>query len=275
LSAALRRHGIVTRTYSTSRPLEACALTRRALAEGATTITAVGGDGTVHEVVNGLLDNRSVPAGVRLAVLPCGTGMDFARNIGARRGVNAALDRILAARERRVDLGYAPEAGRAFVNFAETGLGAAVVSRAAGLGKWWPGRVSFLVSAVGAALTEKNIEVAVTIDEAVLYRGRAVSVVVANGEYFGGGMRIAPRARPDDTWFDVLVLADFSRAELLSNIWKIYPGVHLSHPKVLYARGRRVTLEPGTPAQLDLDGELLGDCPTQVILLPSALPVLV
>jgi diacylglycerol kinase family enzyme len=181
----------------------------------------------------------------------------------------------LRDQERRVDVGIAGDRGRVFVNFAEIGLGAAVVARERDMGPAWPGRASFLLAAVGAALDEDNVAVRITIDGEEVYQGPVVSVVVSNGRYFGGGMKIAPEARMDDGLFDVFVLGDFTRLELLSQIWKIYPGAHVGHRKVLWKRGTAVEIEPEAHARLDLDGELHGSGPVRLSMLPRALRVLV
>lgn len=270
----LRAAGIGTRTAVTRRPGDAALLSRKALDEGRSTIAAVGGDGTVHEVVNGLFNGIGIDPRARLAIVPAGTGMDFARNIRAKRGVPAAVERIVRGQERRVDVGVVPAAQRVFINFMETGLGAAVVAREARLSDSWPGRASFFVAALSAAVRENNMPVQVRVDGQSVYRGPAVSVVVANGRYFAGGMKIAPMARMDDGTLDVLILGDFRRLELASQIWKIYPGVHVRHDKVMHVRGASVEVETAGGALLDLDGELGGNGSCAVQILPRALRVL-
>lgn len=201
--------------------------------------------------------------------------MDFTRNLGLRRSTASVVDTILSGRERRIDVGLSAGGHtKLFVNFAETGLGAAVVAREAAFGDAWPGRLSFFAAAVGAALSEPNARATITVDGTVVYEGPLVSAVVANGPFFGGGMKIAPQALMDDHLFDVLILGDFSRAELVSQIWKIYPGIHLKHPKVLWLQGRSVLIDPSTPMQLDLDGELGGEGPYRFEISPGALRVL-
>lgn len=100
-----------------------------------------------------------------------------------------------------------------------------------------------------------------------------VSVVIANGAYFGGGMKIAPAAVMDDGLADILVLGDLSRGELLTQLWQIYPGVHVHHAKVAWLRGRDVKVEVEGSTSLDLDGELFGGGPYHFALLPGLLPV--
>jgi diacylglycerol kinase (ATP) len=235
----------------------------------------VGGDGTFHEVVNGLAVDGGIRDDVLVGCLPAGTGMDFARNLPFPRRLGMVSDRIVRGFERRIDIGLArSEQSRFFVNSFETGLGAEVVARASLLSPRLPGRAAFLISAIGAALKESNLTATIALDGQKLYQGPLVSVVVANGRYFGGGMKIAPHAKMDDGELDVLVLGDFTRAEMISQIWKIYPGAHLNHHKVLWARGRLVEVYPESPTRLDLDGELGGRGPYTVSVLPQALRVI-
>lgn len=273
VATRLEWHGIHASALRTAGPGDATRLTREALAAGSRTIMAVGGDGTIHEVVNGFLDDGAIRQDARLAVLPAGTGVDFVRNLGLRRGVVPAVERVLRGRETRIDLGRAGE--YAFVNFAETGLGASVVAREREFGGGWPGRASFFLAAVQAAMDEDNIGVRIVVDGGAVYDGPAVSVVVANGRYFGGGMKIAPSASMDDGLFDIFVLGDFNRIELVSQIWKIYPGVHVGHRKVLWRRGRRIEIDVDRQTRLDLDGELRGPGPYQLDIHPGALRVVV
>jgi YegS/Rv2252/BmrU family lipid kinase len=271
----LTASGVRVEAMLTHRAGDGMALTAEARRDGYTTFAAVGGDGTVHEVVNGLVRGQGIDPACRVAVVPAGTGMDFARNVGMQRGVHAAAQRIIRGRERRFDVGFVPSVGRAFVNFMETGLGATVVAREARMSDRWPGRASFLLAAVGAAVSQRNIPVRVSADGQNVYCGPAVSVVVSNGRYFGGGMKIAPPALMDDGLLDLMILGDFRRVELIRQIWKIYPGVHVTLDKVLHVRARTVSVEAEGSGLLDLDGEVGGDPTCVAVNLPGALRLLI
>jgi diacylglycerol kinase (ATP) len=271
----LGRHDVSVRVLETREHNHATLLTRDAVRSGYRTILSVGGDGTLHEVVNGLMEHGQPRDDVRLGVIPAGTGMDFQRNMGIRFGLRRAVKGLLAGTERRIDIGIAHgDIPRAFINFAEVGLGAAVVAREARFGPAWPGRASFFVAAIEAAMKDDNIAAGISIDGVDLWRGAVTSVVVANGPYFGGGMRIAPPAIMDDGHLDTVVLADFSKLERLTQIWKIYPGVHMKHRKVLWQRASEVVVETDGPAYLDLDGELYTDRLFRFSILHRALRVL-
>jgi YegS/Rv2252/BmrU family lipid kinase len=275
LERLLRRHGVRPEVWHSRRRGHATELAREAIDLGFTTILAVGGDGTVHEVVNGLSLNSRLRHDVELGIVPGGTGMDFVRNLGVGPGLEAAARRILHGTARRIDVGvWSDRPDRSFVNFAETGIGAAVVAREAQIHRSMPGRASFFLAALAAVRKQENVVTRVSVDGIPAYDGPLVSVIVANGRYFGGGMKIAPRARIDDGELDVLVLGDFSRGELLTQVWKMYPGVHLGHSKVAWLRGSRIDVNPLEPTNLDLDGELFGRGPYSFGILPGALAVL-
>lgn len=246
-----------------------------ALDAGHTTLLAVGGDGTLHEVVNALWHQGGVRSDVLLGIVPAGTGMDFARNARIRRGVRAAVSRVIHGEEQRFDVGALTEPfPRLFVNFAETGLGASVVAREAAYSSRWPGRASFFLAGIAAAARDHPVSGRVVVDGATVYDGRLVSLVIANGACFGGGMKIAPPARMDDGKLDVVLLGDLPRVERVSQIWKLYPGIHLRNPHVHWMRGTEVTFAPESPGHIDLDGELYDGGRSRITVHHAALRVL-
>lgn len=261
-------------TFTTRCPGDGVERSRAAIAAGFRTVVAVGGDGTVHEVVNGIHIAGGLPE-IRLGVVPAGTGMDFARNLRVPRKVNLLAKMLAGGSDLAIDVGRSSgHTDRLFLNFAEVGLGATVVKREAAFGDHWPGRMSFFIAAAMAAVQEEPARVTVWSGDHLVYRGPAVSVVVANGPYFGGGMKVAPQASIRDGKLDVLVLGDFTKVELMTQIWKIYPGIHARHRKVIGARVSRVRIESTKQRPLDLDGELIDDATYRFTAWPRALRVL-
>lgn len=271
----LRARGIAVQEFLTRGPGDGEAQASLALDAGYSTLLAVGGDGTLHQVVNALRTEEGIRGDVRVGIVPAGTGMDFSRNVHVPRGSRAAIDRIVRGVERRIDVGVvaAPHL-RLFVNFAESGLGASVVAREAGFSARWPGRASFFLAGLAAAARDHPVHGTVTVDGRAVYAGRMVSLVVANGAFFGGGMKIAPPASMEDGALDVVLLGDLSRVELVSQIWKLYPGTHLHNPHVHWMRGTTVAYDPLGPGRLDLDGELYDGGPCRISVLPRALRIL-
>ena len=276
LAARLSRAGISADMSTTSRPGDGRQLARTAVESGFDTLIAVGGDGTAHEVVNGI--GVDALSHVQLAVLGAGTGMDFVRNAGLARRIPELAEQMLAGATKQVDVGLCRQGDDLdpliFVNFAETGLGAAVVEREANYSDAWPGRLSFFLAALGAATRESNSPATVSVDGEIVYNGPLVSAIVANGRFFGGGMKVAPRAGIEDGLLDVLILGDFTRAQLVAQIWKIYPGLHVEHPKVLSLRGSSVEIQCANRQRLDLDGELYGEGPYHFSVAAQALTVI-
>jgi YegS/Rv2252/BmrU family lipid kinase len=247
-------------------------LAEQAVAEGATRIIAVGGDGTVHEVVNGILKagNRDV----ELGVLPFGTGRDFARSLGLPKRFDRALDTALFGGVQEVDLGRATYAGGDawFANFAGAGISGAIARRANRSSKLLGGRVAFLVSTVWVFAGWKSARVEADVD-GERRSGPMFELVAMNGPYAAGGMRIAPDARPDDGWLDCVIFGDVTKLDFLTTFPKIYSGRHLAHPKIELLRGRAVTIEADPPIPVVLDGEQAGTTPAHFEVVPGALRV--
>jgi len=183
---------------------------------------------------------------------------------------------------RRIDIGRATfidrsghQAQRLFVNVGDVGFSGAVVERVNRSSKALGGFLSYLGGLVTTLLTYSNKLVHITIDGRVEEIGVVNAVVVANGQYFGGGMWVAPTAQVDDGLFDIAVIGDVGKVEVIGNVPKLYRGTLASHPKVRYFRGRNVTVTSGDEVLLDLDGEQPGRAPVTFQLLPQALACMV
>mgnify|MGYP005840346863 CR=1 FL=1 len=262
----------------TEGPDHAVELARQAVAEGCRLIVAVGGDGTIHEVVNGLMVEDQVPEGVVLGAICCGTGSDFARTVGLVQEPLAAARRLAYGSDRRIDLGVihcwqeGQEVVEYFPNAAGLGFDGEVAARVNRMSKAGGGTIPYLTGLLLTLITYENKPVTITLDDRT-WAQRANAVVVANGRYFGGGMHIAPDARPEDGLFDVIVIGDVTKLELLMQVPRVYRGTHLSHPKVDAYRSRRVQVESPQRLILQADGEYVGEAPATFRLLPGALTV--
>jgi diacylglycerol kinase (ATP) len=255
------------------RPGELGELARRAVEEGASLVVAVGGDGTVNEVVQGLAGR----ADVELAVIPRGTGGDFARTYGIPRGLDEAVAVARDGRVRPIDLGRARyrawdgnEAESYFANIASAGMSGAIAKRANETSKALGGKVSYLWATLTVFARWRNDEVRVAVDREQR-SGRMHDVVIANGRFFGGGMMICPRAEPDDGVFDILLIGDLTKRDLLLTLPKTYRGRHLPHPKAELLRGTVVEVDAPEPLPVELDGEQPGTTPIRLEVVPEAL----
>ena len=255
------------------RPQHLTELAREAAAGGATRLVVVGGDGSVNEVVNGIVGHT----GVELAVIPRGTGWDLARTYGIPHDVDAAVRIALEGRTRTIDVGRAAyrawagaDESRYFANVASAGMSGAIAQRANRTTKALGGKVSYAWATFAVFAGWQSEHVRVTVGDERRER-RLHDVVVANGRYFGGGMMICPEASPDDGLFDVLLIGDLTKRDLLTTLPKTYRGRHLPHPKAEVLRGPRVTVDAAGALPLELDGEQPGTTPGRFEIVPQAL----
>jgi diacylglycerol kinase (ATP) len=249
-------------------------LARRAVDGGARLLVVVGGDGALHEVVNG-----AVGRDVELALMMRGTGMDFPRTHGIPTNTEDAARVAVTGEARELDLGKVTyrswaggEATEHFANIASAGMSAAVARRANAKSKALGGKVSFFTALVEVFFAWRNVEMHVRVDGEER-RGKINNTVVANGQYHGGGMWLAPEAQPDDGLFDVLVFGDLNKVDFVLNVAKIYKGTHLAHPKIEQLRGARVEIDAAEPLPIELDGEQPGTTPASFEVVPRALRV--
>lgn len=278
---ALRDAGVTLEETFTRQPGDATVLAEEGGRLGFPVVIYVGGDGTANEVANGILrlPREQRPA---LASFSRGTGGDLPRSLGLRPGLAAAVQRLLRRQERALDAVDCSMVGpdgaplqRHFINIADAGLGGRVTEIVNNSRNPLGGTVGFLWAIVSGFWSYENVPVSVAIDGEEVYQGRSASVVIANGSYFGGGVKIAPMAQPDDGILDILVIADITKRDLLSQLPHIYRGTHIRHPRVFCYRGRDVRVKGEGPLPLDIDGEHPGDGPLHARVEPGALRVLV
>jgi YegS/Rv2252/BmrU family lipid kinase len=232
-------------------------------------LVVVGGDGTVNEVVNGVVFN-----GAEIAVLPCGTGQDFGRTHGVPSSFDDAVRTVLGGETRAIDLGRvecADGTSRFFANVASAGMSGAVARRANAMTKALGGRTTFYYALTREFLAWQNTRVSVELDGDVRREGPMHDVIVANGRYHGGGMKLAPEARQDDGAFDVVLIGDVNKLDFLTTSPKLYSGRYLSHPKVELLRSSSAAVTADEPLPLEVDGEPIGTTPARFEIVPGAL----
>jgi YegS/Rv2252/BmrU family lipid kinase len=291
LSRVLHREMGAFESMMTQGPGDATRLAREALSGGADVVVAVGGDGTIHEVVNGFFDaeERPVRPGAALGIIPFGTGGDFRKTVKLPKELEDAGRLIARGRRKTIDVGSlryraggvrGAESRRLFINIASFGIGGLVDQIVNGSSKALGGRVAFLMGTARAALRYRNQRVRLVFDgdEEQFLEVTINNVAVANGQYFGGGMHIAPRAELDDGQFDVVTLGDLSPMDFLRDGHRVYRGAHLDMDKISWRRARRVDARPIDASEnvlLDVDGEALGALPASFTVLPRAIDLIV
>lgn len=284
---ASARHELLARglkftEHLTQAPGEATDVTRAAIGRGVRRVIAVGGDGTLNEVVNGYLqpEGEAIDPGAAIGLLPSGTGSDFRRSLGLE-STSDALSAIAGSRTRLIDAVRADyreyggsRASHFCINIASFGLGAetvALVNRWRGhLPRWLGGRARFIFAALRALEKYKNSQVRIVLDDEREIEVSSNLIVVANGRFAGGGMMLAPHASMDDGLLDVIVADRASRLAVIGELPRIRRGGHLKNPKVRQHRARCVSVESREPLGMEMDGESAGTTPARLVVLASA-----
>ena len=263
----------------TGGPADASRLTRQALMEGTDLIVCVGGDGTLNEVVNGFMGEEGpIRGNALLGFIPMGTGCDIIKTVPIPRDVIRVLDLIRELRFRAIDLGllcyrnhHGRPAHRYFHNVASFGLGGKVDERVNRTTKVFGGFISFIWGTLISLLIYNKKRIQLKVNGACDQEIICWNVVVANGQYHGGGMWVAPEATVDDGLFNVTVIGDLTLPEVFLNLPKLYNGrIHDVH-KVSSLVGTRVEAYSTQRVLLDVDGEQPGHLPVIIEMVPCAL----
>jgi len=266
----------------TSGPGHALEIARRAIDSGHRYLIAVGGDGTVNEVANGILSSTHSRS-IILGIVGCGTASSFARSMGISKDYASACSRLTGQGKALVDVGVVQcwSQGRSrerfFINVADAGFGAEVVDAWKHLPNRSSRRVNYALRTVAGltcVLTHRNKLIKIhagNMAEAIC----GCAVIVANGRYFAENMLIAPHARVDDGLLDIVVVGDVSKSELLK-IWPtLYDGSHVRHLKIRETKATALTIESDEPLLIEADGDIIGETPASFRVIPSVLAVVV
>lgn len=262
---------------------DATAITKESLTQGYQRIIAVGGDGTLNEVVNGFFTGRDLiqPKAV-LSFLMRGTGGDFRKTLGISKDIVPAINAMSHNPIRTIDLGrmtYIDHNNekqiRYFDNMATIGMGGEVdkrVNRAKHIKKLG-GMATFLWATLQTLVLYQNKTIRLKVDEKFDETLKVRLVAVANGQFGGGGMHIAPQARLDDNLLDIVILGDIGRLRTLLKISKVYQGTHVLDPRVKIMQGKIIVAESDEEVLLDVDGEALGKLPATFEIVPAAIRI--
>jgi diacylglycerol kinase (ATP) len=264
-------------------------LALRGAKEGRRFIIACGGDGTISEVANGIMESGEP---VELGVLPSGTGGDFRRTLRISSRTATAASVLRTGRTRYMDVGrvtYQNHEGltetRYFLGVASFGMSSEVIERVKESGSgwlpgtlagWMSGKISFAVATLQTTLWSNNTAVRVQLDDGPERRLTVANLCVANARYFGGGMKIAPEASLDDGRFDIISIGDMDALQIIRNSPRLYFGNHLNMRQVHHTLAGRLTARPAekeTEVAIEVDGELPGRLPATFEIIPKALRV--
>jgi diacylglycerol kinase (ATP) len=254
-------------------------LAKTAAKSGYRTIVSVGGDGTINEIVNGIYQSGNIH-NVNMGIISTGTGADYIRTIGIPRYYADACKKLLSPRIKKVDIGRVEciskgeKLSRLFINFAGMGFDAEIVKATTIKYKEWGSLAAYLMGLFHTLITYENKNITIKLDGNE-ERGKFCTVIIGQGRYGGGGMMTTPNADVSDGLFDVLIIGNLDKYDLLKSLPSIYKGTHLAHPKVKVKRARNIELIPDTELSVQADGEILGNSPGTFQILPSVLNLII
>jgi YegS/Rv2252/BmrU family lipid kinase len=266
--------------------LDATRIARDKIRQGATLIVVVGGDGTINEVVNGFFDEQGelINPKTSLGILPSGTGDDFRKTLGWTKGIRPNIARLRQGQVKHIDLGLVKasdgEGGTRqnyFVNVASCGLSGSVSKQMKTATRAFGSSFAYYWTTVKTLWSYHQPTIRTELDGKRVLHPKCSLVAYANGQYFGGGMNIAPGARIDDGRFDQITVSKMGLLFFLRDGHKVYKGTHIGMPQVSRARGRVAFVESQTeePVYIEADGEDAGQLPAKFEIVPGVLPLLV
>jgi YegS/Rv2252/BmrU family lipid kinase len=269
-------------TYFTTGPGDGIRLTRQALSDGAEIVVCVGGDGTLNEVVNGLMsEDGPINPDVSVGFIARSTGCDLIKTVPIYRKLDRALDLIKGGHTRILDLGRIRfrdhrknRSYRYFHNIASFGLGGEVDERVNRTTKALGGFLSFIGATLVSLLKYDKKRIHLKIDDVFDEEVNVWNIAVANGQYHGGGMLVAPGAQVDDGLFQVTVIGDLTLPEVFLNLPKLYNGKIYQVAKVRSFSGKRVEASSDQKVLLDVDGEQIGTLPVVIEIVPRAVSLI-
>lgn len=280
IRAAIRAHFREFKFSFTEKPLQATEMARELLQDGFDLLIGVGGDGTLNEISNGFFHARSgraINVDAAVGIIPSGTGSDFIRYMKLPRDFERSAARIKNASNRRIDMGRITYGGSSgprtqhFINVADFGLGAEVIRNVSAIGATKRGAITYYRGLLSTMMRYRSKKVRLTIDGGRTLQGEFMIGAVANGRIFGGGMVIAPRAEPDDGYFDLVLIDPMGRLEILANSRLLYAGTIERNPKVHILKARNIQVESSDEVHIEYDGELGGTLPAEFALVEKAL----
>ncbi len=269
-------------TYITQKPGDAVMFAEDAVAKDTGLLVCVGGDGTLNEVINGIMmHEESIRSSVTLGFVPNGTGCDFVRTLPIPQNIEHAIDAIAGGIVRAIDLGRLSfhdhrghECGRYFHNITSFGLGGDVAQRVNRTTKAFGPFISFMWATLISIFLYGKKQIRIRIDNGFEQEFTVWNVAVANGQYHGGGMWVAPYASVYDGLLNVTVIGDLTLPEVFLNLPKLYNGKIYDMDKVVALTGKKIEAVSDQPALLDVDGEQPGMMPIVIHVVPGALKII-
>ncbi len=279
IDSLLKHEGLSFDFQYTEGVGHAIEIAREAAGDGYRYVVAVGGDGTVHEVANGILGSGGADR-TTMGIINTGTGSDFIRSAGVPRDYAPACSRVVNPHPSNIDVGVIEcqkdrkPVKRFFVNAAGLGFDAEVAETTERLPKYLGGTLPYVLGVLRTLVGYRNKSVTLRSGDKTQDL-KVVTVVVANGGYYGGGMHVAPGADLRDGRLDLMVVGNMGKLELLRAFPRVYKGTHVTHPKVVMDRTAEIRVETSGRVLVHADGEVIGEGPVAFRILPGALTLAV
>ncbi|MBP3038960.1 diacylglycerol kinase family lipid kinase [Bacillaceae bacterium Marseille-Q3522] len=248
----------------TEKPKHATSLVQEIIRnEKATAIVAVGGDGTIHEVINGLVGTE-----MPLGIIPAGSGNDFSRGLGIPLKYDKALERILRGKPKPIDIGFINSTY--FCTVAGIGFDGEVAQKTnlsiskKLLNNMKMGKISYFINALYVLFRFKPMDITIIIDKKPYMVQKLWLIAVANLPFYGGGMVICPEAESSDGFFDICIVQGMSKLEFLRTFPLIFKGAHITSPSIKIIRGKELEISSPSPLLIHGDGEMIGQTPAKI-----------
>lgn len=256
----------ITEKY-TKKPGDAVNIARKAVESNYDYLLAVGGDGTVNEIINGMLLVKDQDINTKLIIFAQGTGSDLSRTLKIPHKIDKFISLIKREKSKKIRVIEAEylnqqqeKEKRYFFNVADCGMGAEVAKKLNENKKITAGSFNYILRIFQVLFNYQNKEVKIEADNKLVYQGRINTAVIAHGNYFGGGIKVAPEADLYSDKLNLILLKDFSRLGIVLNLIKGYKGKHLSHPLVESIQAQEIKIATTDLVELELDGESVGRC---------------
>jgi len=281
ISDILDNNDIRFNVKSTQRKGQATEFTRELIAGGYRKIISIGGDGTLNEIINGIFtQDHCPPTEIILSLIPVGTGNDWGRMFGIPLIYEGAVQVIKEGKQMLHDIGVIDyfngeeKARTYFINIAGLGFEAVVVKKTnKQKDKGMSNKAIYFYNLLSSLIAHRNTPVDITIDGRS-GRAKIFSINVGNGRYCGGGMRQTPDAIPDDGLFDITVIREMGKIEIIRSLQLLYDGTIMSHPKVDGYRSNNLKVTSDSLLYVEADGESLGHTPVEFSIIPSAVNII-
>ncbi|MBM7584631.1 YegS/Rv2252/BmrU family lipid kinase [Bacillus pakistanensis] len=260
--------------HFTQKPKHATLLVQELInKEKVTVIVVVGGDGTIHEVINGLVGTNTP-----LGIIPAGSGNDFSRGLGIPLKHDKALERILSGKPKIIDIGYVNStyfgtvSGIGFDGEVAQTTNISIYKKLLNFVRM--GQISYIISAINVLFRYKPMDISLMIDQKLYEIPKVWLIAVANLPFYGGGLAICPKAESNDGLFDICIVQGMSKWEFIRVFPLVFKGNHTSSPSIQIIKGKELEIYSSTPMLVHGDGEMIGQTPARIRIEPSALYVI-